>query len=243
MNELSPTSQRIDFDAFRGLLIPYLQAIGVKLRQAGPGALIGRCPIHQEKHGMALAVYADGHWRCFGKCARGGDVIDLDCALNGGEIADAVKRIRAMNLGEPLALDQYDEREQRAPIVITPENPLGLPYFLSAREREICANCAHRLARSNYWLSQVASLKGWKKETICNLALEGDLGVDPAARICFNYESGLKFRYNNLDTGERIIRWRFGKPTLWRLGLLPLARKFYLTEGESDANLADRRRR
>jgi DNA primase len=61
------------------------------------------------------------------------------------------------------------------------------------------------------------------------------LGVDPAARICFNYESGLKFRYDDLDTGERIIRWRFGKPTLWRLGTLAQARKVYLTEGESDA--------
>jgi hypothetical protein len=115
------------------------------------------------------------------------------------------------------------------------ENPLRLPYFLSAKEREICANCAHQLARSDHWLSEVASWNGWKKETIRSLALEGSLGVDPAARICFNYESGLKFRYDNLDTGERIIRWRFGKPTLWRLGNLAQARKVYLTEGESDA--------
>ena len=138
---------------------------------------------------------------------------------------------------------QPNHHQEATPIVITPENPLGLPYFPSTREREICANCAHRLARSNFWLSEVASCEGWKKETIRSLALEGSLGVDPAARICFNYESGLKFRYKNLDTGKRIIGWRFGKPTLWRLGLLPLARKFYLTEGESDANLADRRRR
>jgi hypothetical protein len=197
--------------------------------------LIGRCPIHQEKHGLAFAVYTDGRWQCFGKCARGGDVLDLDRELNGGEIADAVQRTRTMNLGEPLALDQYDGRDQRAPIVITPENPLGLPYFLSAKERGICANCAHQLAASNYWLSEVASWKGWKKETIRSLALEGSLGVDPAARICFNFESGLKFRYNDLDTDKRIIRWRFGRPTLWRLFSVFLAWKFYLTEGESDA--------
>ena len=226
--------RRIDFDVFRGLLISYCRAIGVNLRRAGPDVLVGRCPIHQEKNGLAFAVYPDGHWWCFGKCARGGDVIDLDRELNGGDLIDAAKRIRAMNLGEALPLSEYEHHEA-TPIVITPENPLGLPHPLSATEREICANCAHRLARSNYWLSEIASWKGWKKETIRSLALEGSLGIDPAGRICFIYESGLKFRYNDLDTGERIIRWRFGKPTLWRLGTLAQARKVYLTEGESDA--------
>jgi hypothetical protein len=226
--------RRIDFDALRGLLVPYLQAIGVRLHQAGPNVLVGRCPIHQEKEGMAFAAYSDGHWWCFGKCNRGGNVIHLDRELNGGEPIDAARRIRAMNLGEPLPLDEYDN-SRASEIVITPENPLGLPYSLSDKEREICANCAHRLARSDYWLSEVASWKGWEKETIRNLALEGSLGIDPAGRICFNYESGLKFRYHDLDTDERIIRWRFGKPTLWRLFGAALGWKFYLAEGESDA--------
>jgi hypothetical protein len=227
--------RRIDFTAFRGLLVPYLQAIRIRLRQAGPNTLVGRCPIHQEKHGLAFAVYADGHWYCYGKCARGGDVIDLDRALNGGEIADAVKRIRAMNLGELLALCEYDDDNRATKIVISPENPWGLPYFLSARECEICSDCAHRLATSNYWLSEISSWRGWTTETIRSLALEGSLGVDPAARICFNYASGLKYRYNDLDPGERIIKWRFGKSTLWRLYGLVQARKVYLCEGETDA--------
>jgi hypothetical protein len=230
----SDSRQRIDLGSFRGLLIPYVQAIGVKLRRAGPDVLVGRCPIHQERHGMAFAVYPDGHWWCFGKCNRGGNVIHLDQELNGGEPIDAARRIRAMNLGKPLPISEYDHN-RASDIVITSENPLGLPYFLSKAEREICAGCAHRLAGSDYRLSEVAALKGWKKETIRSLALEGSLGVDPAARICFNYDSGLKFRYDDLDTDERIIRWRFGKPTLWRLGLFPLAWKLYLTEGESDA--------
>jgi hypothetical protein len=226
--------ERIVFSDLRGLLVQYCQVIGIRLRQAGRDVLVGRCPIHREKSGLAFAVYPDGHWWCFGKCNRGGDVVDLDRELSGGEPLDAARRIRAMNLGEPVPLSEYDPGNA-TPIVITPENPLGLPYFLSAREREICANCAHRLAHSNYWLSQVASLKGWKQETVRGMALDGDLGVDPVGRICFNYESGLKFRYNNLDTGERIVRWRFGKPTLWRLFGVFLAWKFYLTEGESDA--------
>jgi hypothetical protein len=226
--------ERIDFAALRGLLVPYLQAIGVKLRRAGPDVLRARCPIHQERHGMAFAIYPDGHWWCFGKCNRGGDIVDLDRERLGGEPLEAARRIREMNLGEPLPISECDD-DRPSDIIITPENPLGLPYLLSKAEREICANCARRLATVDYFLSEVASWKGWKKKTIRALALEGSLGIDPAARICFNYESGLKFRFDDLDTGERIIRWRFGKPTLWRLGLLPGASKLYLTEGESDA--------
>jgi hypothetical protein len=237
------TEDRIDFDAFRGLLVPYLLAIGVELQRAGRDTLIGRCPIHQEKDGRAFAVYADGRWHCFGKCGSWGDVIDLDRALNGGKLPDAIKRIRAMSLGPPLPLSEYDD-DRASEIVITSENPLGLPYSLSSKEREICANCAHRLAASNFWLSEISSWRGWKKETIRTLALEGSLGVDPAARICFNYESGLKFRYDDLDLcgdpnvpdkDRRIIKWWFGKPTLWRLGCLTLSRKVYLSEGETDA--------
>jgi DNA primase len=33
-----------------------------------------KCPLHDEKIGTSLVVYSD-HWRCYGKCAIGGDVI------------------------------------------------------------------------------------------------------------------------------------------------------------------------
>ncbi len=33
-----------------------------------------KCPFHQERKGYSLVVYAT-HWRCFGKCGTGGDVI------------------------------------------------------------------------------------------------------------------------------------------------------------------------
>ena len=35
---------------------------------------IFKCPFHQERKGYSLVVYAT-HWRCFGKCGVGGDVI------------------------------------------------------------------------------------------------------------------------------------------------------------------------
>jgi hypothetical protein len=212
-----------------------LQAIGVKLRRAGRGTLIGKCPIHRERRGLSFAIFAGRRWRCFGKCAHGGDVIDLDIALNDGGVTEAVKRIQGMNLGEALPLDEYADRLEAAQSVITPENPLGVPYHLSEEQRATGAKYAHRLATSNYWLTEISTWRGWKRETIQALAAEGSLGIDPAARLCFLYESGLKFRYTNLDTGERIIRWRWGKPTLWRISRLETARKVYLSEGEPDA--------
>lgn len=33
-----------------------------------------KCPLHDEQKGFSLVVYAD-HWRCFGRCQQGGDVI------------------------------------------------------------------------------------------------------------------------------------------------------------------------
>ena len=47
------------------------------LKPAGPGKLKGRCPLHDERT-ASFYVFADsGRWRCFGRCAEGGDVITL----------------------------------------------------------------------------------------------------------------------------------------------------------------------
>lgn len=43
----------------------------------GPGKLKGCCPMHKEKT-PSFVIYTDSQkWRCYGACARGGDVIDL----------------------------------------------------------------------------------------------------------------------------------------------------------------------
>ena len=48
-----------------------------KLQQMGPGRLRGKCPLHQERTGSFHIWEDKGTWRCFGACARGGDVIEL----------------------------------------------------------------------------------------------------------------------------------------------------------------------
>ena len=47
------------------------------LRPAGPNRLKGKCPLHKERT-PSFVVYQDKRiWRCYGACARGGDVIEL----------------------------------------------------------------------------------------------------------------------------------------------------------------------
>ena len=50
------------------------QDLGPAPRQGG-GALLWRCPFHQEQRGYSLAVWADG-FTCFGACQLHGDVFD-----------------------------------------------------------------------------------------------------------------------------------------------------------------------
>ena len=58
-----------------------------QLEPAGPGKLKGKCPIHDERT-ASFYVYCDRQsWRCFGACAKGGDVISLAQELmDGGKL-------------------------------------------------------------------------------------------------------------------------------------------------------------
>jgi len=84
----------IAFDQIRQRvpLLTYCQHRGIALRHSGQ-VWIGRCPIHRERNGASFVVWSDAHWSCFGKCSRGGDVIDLERALGGGSVGEAVERL------------------------------------------------------------------------------------------------------------------------------------------------------
>jgi DNA primase len=51
-----------------------------------------KCPFHNETKGFSLVVYAD-HWRCFGKCGRGGDAIAWLCLYHNLSFVDACQRL------------------------------------------------------------------------------------------------------------------------------------------------------
>jgi DNA primase len=63
----------------------YLSDQGVEMRGGR-----ARCPIHKGDSLQSFAVYLDkGRWHCF-RCNEGGDVIDLACAVEGGELWEAM---------------------------------------------------------------------------------------------------------------------------------------------------------
>ena len=58
-----------------------------RLQSSGPDRLKGKCPLHEERT-ASFYVYQDkGRWRCFGACARGGDVVELArCLMDLGKL-------------------------------------------------------------------------------------------------------------------------------------------------------------
>jgi CHC2 zinc finger len=84
---------RIDFEAIhsRFSLLEYCRQRGIVLHRSGQN-WVGRCPLHQERKGQSFVVFKD-HWTCFGKCSRRGDIVDLEQALGGGTVQEAVHRL------------------------------------------------------------------------------------------------------------------------------------------------------
>jgi hypothetical protein len=222
----------IDFDAIRARnpLPEYCASRGIQLRRSG-GSRIARCPLHNEHHGNAFVVFDDGHWRCFGKCQKSGDVTDLEQALGGGTRAEAAARLGVERAQIAKPLPKVLEHEIKP--AITKQNPFGLPYRMTHSERHLCVEAAERLLASESAIKSIADQRKWKAETIRNLALDPSLGVTADRRLVFLYESGLKVRWKK--NGERQIRWEFGKPWLWRGGCIKQAATVYICEGETDA--------
>jgi 5S rRNA maturation endonuclease (ribonuclease M5) len=222
----------IDFEAIRArhLLPEYCERRGIQLRRSG-GSLVGKCPLHNEHHGEAFVVFDDGHWRCFGKCQKSGDVTDLEQALGGGTRAEAAERLGAQRIQQTHRRARVPKQEP-API-ITRENPFGLPYRMTSEERRLCVEAATRLLNTDSAIESIAHHRKWKPATIRNLALEPSIGITDDGKLAFLYESGLKVRWK--ENGERRIRWAFGKPWLWRGGFIEQADGVFICEGETDA--------
>ena len=83
----------IDFAAIRAQfpLTEYCQQRGIILHRSGHN-WTGKCPLHQERHGQSFVIFND-RWTCFGKCGRRGDIIDLEQALGGGSLHEAIQRL------------------------------------------------------------------------------------------------------------------------------------------------------
>jgi 5S rRNA maturation endonuclease (ribonuclease M5) len=187
--------------------------------------------------GVALAGLKAGLWqdRATGE---GGDFVKLLCANRELGFVQAVQEIERA-LGVSLrdesppspAIAQLATPAKEASL-LTADNPNGLPYRLNDSERKQCVAAAERLIEGEM-LNKIAKARGWKSETIRNLALDLALGLTSDNKLAFLYESGLKVRWK--ENGERIIRWAFGKPWLWRGWAIKQSNVIYVCEGETDA--------
>jgi 5S rRNA maturation endonuclease (ribonuclease M5) len=169
--------------------------------------------------------------------SEGGDFVKLVCANRELGFVQAVEEIEqalGMSLrGEsPLPATPPHPTPVREASLLTADNPNGLPYRLNESERKQCVAAAERLIEGEM-LNKIAKWRAWKSETIRNLALDLALGLTSDNKLAFIYESGLKVRWK--ENGERIIRWAFGKPWLWRGWAIQQSHTVYICEGETDA--------
>ena len=225
--------ETIDFHSVRKQfpLADYVRRLGIRLRRSGIN-LIGKCPVHHEQRGEAFSIDPETQkWRCWGKCDRGGDVIDLEQALGGGTLREAAERLGTRWI-QTQQLQKIPKQEPAS--AITKENPLGLPYRMTGEEIRSCVDAATRLVKDESLIQTVARRRNWKPETIRGLALEPSLGIDAKGTLCFLYEAGCKIRWQ-CKGGERQIRWAFGQAWLWRFGYIKLAETVFLCERETDA--------
>jgi Toprim-like len=196
---------------------------------------VGRCPLHNEQNGTAFVIHPDEKWQCFGKCSRQGDVVDLEMLLHGGTLAEAARRLDPASLsrfrtGRVHVGKSHNEIPRLAP---TKDNPLALPYLLTAAERQDCQRYCVRLLEDPEFVERICNHRQWKTETIRALALDGYLGRDDDGHICFNSAAGCKSRWR--ENRERRFKFLFGKSWLWRGDLITTAETVYLCEGETDA--------
>jgi hypothetical protein len=233
----------IDFERIRQLhpLVDYCESHGIQLKRSSD-RWIGRCPIHNERNGTAFVIHTDDRWQCFGKCARQGDVTDLERELYGGTLAEAALRLDptsgSANTSNIVRFPSSPIPE-RPRLVPTTNNPLALPYVLSDEQLQDCHKFTLRLLEDRAYIERISKHRQWKAESIYQLALDGYLGQDDHGHICFISASGCKARWR--EDGERKFWFNFGKGWLWRGELIPQAETIYLCEGETDAiTLIDR---
>jgi len=222
-------------------LVEYCESHGIKLRRSG-SRWVGRCPLHDEQKGEAFVVHPDQKWECYGRCAKQGDVTDLEMLLYGGTVGEAARRLdpvagtvttnNIISFPSPPILE-------KPKLLPTKKNPLAFPYVLSDEEIRQCHRFTVRLLEDHAYMEQVATFRQWKTETIRDLALDGYLGRDDEGHFCFNSAAGCKSRWR--EGAERRFKFQFGKSWLWRGELMPSVAAVYLCEGETDAiTLIDR---
>ena len=190
----------------------------------------GRCPFHDDqRNSFSVWKNAGGlwFWKCHAGCGEGDEITFLEkhCGLSNRDAIKLYLEMAGVNgsmpvLSKPTSTSQPYEPAQSA------------DEFLSGKDCCRAIDMAVMLRETPNLCERIARARGWKPETIRNLTFEPSLGWHEG-KFAFIYETGVKLRWR--QQGERIVRWAFGKPWLWRGSLIDTAAIIYLCEGETDA--------
>ena len=99
------------------------------------------CPLHGETHGQSLTAWSNG-WRCWGKCAKGGNAIDWLMAFQHVDFKEACRRLGAVN--SPTVT-----RPSVRPV--KPPKPVALP---PAEQWQESAGAIVEMTEANLWAEQ-----------------------------------------------------------------------------------------
>jgi hypothetical protein len=191
---------------------------GLHAKRSGKG-WIAKCPAHNDlKPSLSINEGADG--RALIKCQAGCSTEDVLTAL-GITYRDLFPAKFSEIPSTPERGNQLRPATSRAPDI-----------FLSKQECLCAIEMALTLREAPNLCERIGRVRGWKPETIRELSREPSLGWHDG-KLAFIYETGVKFRWR--QGGERIIRWAFGNPWLWRGSYIDIATTVYLCEGETDA--------
>lgn len=203
----------------------FFEKHGTHLKKAG-ASLQGKCLFHKEQNGQALTVWpAENRWHCFGKCQRGGDVIDATMILHGIDFQSACELLATGKVTSIAQLPALANFLRRPPV-----SPILTPNQIKEQDAACRAlrDCPERIG-------VVANHRHWQPETILHLAMDGHLGLHHGS-LAFIYNHGLKYRWD--QNGQRRVAWAFGgNRELWRDDRLwpSEVRTIYICEGETDA--------
>ena len=214
-----------------------LPALLAQLGLAEHAKKSAKCPFHEDRsNSFSVFQGAQGEWawNCFASCGGGDEPALLARIENISNSAACRRYIEIANLmsGE-LAAQRRATTGVRGLPARTQENHAA--HSLSNDECHSATRMAEALINDEALCERIAQSRKWAAATIRNLALEPSLGWDAATKsLSFLYDTGVKLRKRS-ETGERVIWWAFGKPSLWRGAYLSQAQTVYLCEGETDA--------
>jgi hypothetical protein len=190
----------------------------LKAKRSGNG-WIAKCPAHDDRK-PSLCINEGSDGRALIKCQAGCSTDDVLAALG----------MTYRNLFP--AQFSHVPSAPRSVSQLRPATSQSVNDFLSKQECLRAIEMAVTLRNMPGLCERVAQARGWKPETIRELSLEPSLGWHEG-KLAFIYETGVKLRWR--QQGERIVRWAFGKPWLWRGSYINIDTSIYLCEGETDA--------